>query len=310
MVEGRSVFKTSSWPPAGGSYRLSGFLAPRRTTNPDSRQSAEINLSLKNFQRNKVQAPILLTTPIFIYFQYSTMSDDAASITTALEDISITTAPESSQLKEAQMKYGLTEQEVRTFTDIYGSLEAMCPKDGKETAEAENKAAMERAFPNGYAGFQVGVSDGGILVEDCDFPTCSQFQRKPEPGEEVTFAQLRDDLMIRVWGGDLASYQLYSFDFVNGERQYILTPDDVKIYTLPTVFDPAGGQVLSIEQSLEMANTSSYSHATRQDPNWETYIIHEGTTLRITQQNHPDRFLRIPTRIPNFGDATLVLQPA
>jgi hypothetical protein len=123
----------------------------------------------------------------------------------------------------------------------------------------------------------------------------------------VKFSQLRDDLMIRVWGDDLASYESYCFDFVNRERQYILTPDDVKIYSVATAFSPST-QVLSIEQSLENANaTSLYSHATRRDPNWETYIVREGTILRITLRNHPDRFLHIPTRTPT--DATLVLQP-
>jgi hypothetical protein len=113
--------------------------------------------------------------------------------------------------------------------------------------------------------------------------------------------------MVRVWGGDLASYQCYCFDFVNRERQYILTPDDVKIYSVATAFSPSA-EVLSIEQSLEKAKaTTLYSNATRCDPNWETYIIPEGTTLHITQWNHSDRFLHIPMRTPN--DATLVLQP-
>jgi hypothetical protein len=47
-------------------------------------------------------------------------------------------------------QYGLTEQEVRKrAAEMFGSLEyAML---AAETAEAENKAATERAFPNGYA---------------------------------------------------------------------------------------------------------------------------------------------------------------
>lgn len=131
-------------------------------------------------------------------------------------------------------------------------------------------------------------------------------QRKPNPGEEVFLSQLRDDIMIRVWGGDLATNNLYSFDFVNKERQYILTPEDVKIFTVATALSPSL-PVLSIEDLLEAQRaTSLYSHATRQDPNWETYIIREGTILRITQRKHPDRYLHIPLRIPK--DATLVLQ--
>ena len=123
----------------------------------------------------------------------------------------------------------------------------------------------------------------------------------------MKYSKLGDDLMVRVWGGDLASYGLYCFDFVNGEHQHILTPDDIKIYTMPTAFDP-GSQVLSIEESMERAKSSLYSHATRRDPNWETYTVPEGTVLRITQQNNPDRFLHMPIRITN--GAMLALQPA
>jgi hypothetical protein len=203
-------------------------------------------------------------------------------------------------------QYGLTEQEVRKrAAEMFGSLEYAMR--ATEIGEAENRAAIERAFPNGYAEIQVGVGDVAFLNSKTDFPTCSHCQRKPKPGEDVTFSQLREDLMVRVWGGDLASYECYCFDFVNHECQYILTPDDIKIYTVATAFSPSI-QVLSIEQSLENAKaTSLYSHATRHDPNWETYIIREGTILRITQQNHSDRFLHIPLRIPN--DAALVLQP-
>ena len=95
--------------------------------------------------------------------------------------------------------------------------------------------------------------------------------------------------MIRVWGEDLASSACYCFDFVNREHQYILTPNDVKIYTGNCVQPSV--PVLSIEESLERAKaTSLYSHATRHDPNWETHVIPEGTILRITQQSHPDFF--------------------
>jgi len=234
---------------------------------------------------------------------------NVASTITTLQ-ASVTTAPESPRLKtfvhSTMTQYGLTEQEVRKrAVEIYGSIEYAM--QATETAEAENKAAIERAFPNGYPEIQVGVSDVALLNLKTDFPTCSQCQRKPKPGEEVTFSKLRDDLMVRVWGGDLASYECYCFDFVNCARQYILTPDDVKIYSVATSFSPSV-QVLSMEQSLEKAKaTSLYSDATRRDPNWETYIVHEGTILRITQQNHSDRFLHIPMRIAN--DVTLVLQP-
>lgn len=55
-----------------------------------------------------------------------------------------------------------------------------------ETAEAENKATIERALPNGYAEIQVGVSAVAFSKLKADLPMCSQYQRKPKPGEEVT----------------------------------------------------------------------------------------------------------------------------
>ncbi|KAI6029857.1 hypothetical protein PISMIDRAFT_680793 [Pisolithus microcarpus 441] len=129
--------------------------------------------------------------------------------------------------------------------EAYGSVELTMT--AMEIGDAENKAAVDRACPNGYAGLQVG--------------------RKPKPGEEVTYAQLRDDLMVRVWGGDLEYYEYYCLDFVDHERQYILTPDDVKIYTVATAFSPSA-RVLSVEDALEKARARSlYSHATRCDPN-------------------------------------------
>ena len=75
--------------------------------------------------------------------------------------------------------------------------------------------------------------------------------------------------MVRV-PGDLASYERYRdcFDFINCDRQYILTPVDVKIYTVATAFTPSvqDVQFLSIEQSSEKAKvTSLYSNATRHD---------------------------------------------
>ncbi|KAM6501544.1 hypothetical protein JOM56_001521 [Amanita muscaria] len=58
-----------------------------------------------------------------------------------------------------------------------------------ELAEAQNKAAVEQAFPGGWqsANIQVG--------------------RKPRPGEETMVSDVRDGLMVRCWGGDMASYQ-------------------------------------------------------------------------------------------------------
>ena len=98
----------------------------------------------------------------------------AASIThtpRATATLLTSTAPESPQLRaflrSTMEKFGLTDQEVRKrATEMFGSLEYAM--QATEASEAADKAAIERAFPNGYANaIQVGVSDGGILeLED------------------------------------------------------------------------------------------------------------------------------------------------
>lgn len=200
------------------------------------------------------------------------------------------TSPESPKIKafvrSAMERYGMTEEEVRKGAiEAYGSVERTM--EAMEIGEAEEKAAMEMVSPNDLLACQVG--------------------RKPKPGEEVTYARLRDGLFIRVWGGDLERLEHYSLDFVNHECQYILAPDDVKMYTMETPYFPST-RVLSMEDAVEKAGAKTlYSHATRSDPNWETYLVHEGDVLRITQRNRPDRYLHIPVRAAR--DATLVLQP-
>jgi hypothetical protein len=87
------------------------------------------------------------------------MSDTAPTPITA-------TTPESPKLKtflhSTMKQYGLTEQEVRKrATEVYGSLEYAM--QAMETADAENKAAIERAFPNGHVEIQIGVSDIALL---------------------------------------------------------------------------------------------------------------------------------------------------
>ncbi|KAF8623283.1 hypothetical protein AX17_007489 [Amanita inopinata Kibby_2008] len=206
----------------------------------------------------------------------------------------VSDTPESDRLNtfmRLMERHNITEEEVRRRSIIaYGSLEYAM--QATECIEAEKKAAMERISHGHYDA--VG--------------------RKPRSDEEVTFSQLRDDLIIRVWSGDLANYRCYSFDFVNNEHQYMRTPDDIKIYCVATAFTP-GLEVLSIEQSLERAmeaspqfarSLSSARNTAEHDPNWETYVVPEGITLRITQQSRPDRFLHIPVRTPN--DSVLVLQ--
>lgn len=113
--------------------------------------------------------------------------------------------------------------------------------------------------------------------------------------------------MLRIWGQGLAQYQCYCFDFVNEKQQYIRTPEDIKIYSVAAGFTPAV-QLLSIEQSLEKSGASSLlPDPSKHNPNKETYIIPEGTIIRVQQANHPDVLVQIPVRTPT--GRTAVFQP-
>lgn len=139
----------------------------------------------------------------------------------------------------------------------------------------------------------------------------------------MNFSRLGSNLWIRVWGGDLAFIQSFSFDFVDSQGRYIRTPKDIEIYSMPTAFTPPI-RVLSIEQSLEAVegNSPVFLHSAafpsffdqrkyQYDADWETYVVPEGIGLCIKQHNHVDRVLIIPTRSPSAittTPTTLVLQ--
>ncbi|KAF8063520.1 hypothetical protein FPV67DRAFT_1672538 [Lyophyllum atratum] len=139
---------------------------------------------------------------------------------------------------------------------------------------------------------------------------------KPGQGEKVDYAQLNSRVWLRIWGDSLASIGCYSFDFVDRNGQYMSTPPGIKIYCETT-----GAEVRSIEASLdavaakskEFKSTLEASYAqgiaAGHTPNaqWETYIVQEGTMLRIKQGSRPnDLFLTIPTRTPTGDKLTLV----
>jgi hypothetical protein len=108
-------------------------------------------------------------------------------------------------------------------------------------------------------------------------------------------------LWIRIWGGDLGPLQCFSFDFVNRRGNYILIPENVKIYS------DGYGEVLSVEACFRQhaGNESGFMRKVQAgqaippqgvDKNWETYVVPEGTRLRIMQRGMADRFITIPTR--------------
>ena len=126
----------------------------------------------------------------------------------------------------------------------------------------------------------------------------------------MTAARLGPDLSIRVWPGDMND--CFAFDSVNGQGQYICTPEDIEIYSMPSGFG-LSAPVRSIEASIGFVaipffNQDINKGKFKPDANWETYVIPQGTTLRIMQRGHEDRFLTIPSRALNPANV-LVLQP-
>ena len=125
--------------------------------------------------------------------------------------------------------------------------------------------------------------------------------------------RLGPDLSIRVWGGDLAPCYAFSFDFVDGRGDYIAPPADIRIHA-----EGFPGEVLSIEESMrrvmqgssEFKRTFEMSMSSKtKDLKWETYVIPEGTRLRIIRRGQQDRFLTIPRRDQD-QELPLVVQQA
>lgn len=94
-----------------------------------------------------------------------------------------------------------------------------------------------------------------------------------------------DDVGIRIWEGDLELYRQYHFGFVNGQREAITTPAGYKVMMAANT---QLVEVLSIERSLGIA---------RADIEVETYIIQEGTILRVLGPGGVNVPFKIPVRV-------------
>ncbi|GLB43270.1 hypothetical protein LshimejAT787_1301710 [Lyophyllum shimeji] len=205
-------------------------------------------------------------------------------------------SPEITKFVQSIMKrVHVDEQHARDgLIDRYGSLE-----NAMKTIQAEDayvmkayKDALKEMYPNGGGPIELGT--------------------KPAKGERVTTAPIRQGVWLRVWGDNLASLHCYCFDFVDGQGRYMRTPDGVRIYA-----DPGGIEVLSIERSVgrTMAGSPQFAASVNAtddgrevDENWETYVIQEGTNLRIVQHGQRDIHIQIPTRMRNAD--VITLQPA
>ncbi|KAF8067026.1 hypothetical protein FPV67DRAFT_1670482 [Lyophyllum atratum] len=215
--------------------------------------------------------------------------------------------PESRQLKEflrSQAKlHNISEEQLRqTCVDEYGS-----PQRAMEliqAAEAHDAASIAQAFPHGVRPKMIG--------------------RKPIPGEDddVQIAELRDGVWVRTWGGDVASQGCYCFDFVKRRGRHIIhtrRPSNIKVFSEANAWMPSA-QVLSIEESLNKAEAQSpqltqsfrmvreeYGDDYKPDPEWETYIVHQGIRLCFKQAGQEDVFVDIPRRTTT--GRTLTFQP-
>ncbi|KAF8972887.1 hypothetical protein BDZ97DRAFT_1751965 [Flammula alnicola] len=186
-------------------------------------------------------------------------------------------------------QHGMTEKEVRDpSVEIFGSVEQAVQVQAN--MEAQNLAALQEMLPGGYESCPIFIGLGKL-----SFVWCFRHQRKPREGEEVMYAPLNADVAIRVWGEGWELYNAYSFDFVDGQEE----------------------EVLSIEQYMQRASAGDLDNLVRvpiYDPNnlkydkqWETYLkVTEGTVLRIKLPNHVDSYFQIPTRVR--GGKTLHLQ--
>ncbi|KAF8070407.1 hypothetical protein FPV67DRAFT_1487246 [Lyophyllum atratum] len=143
-----------------------------------------------------------------------------------------------------------------------------------------------------------------------------QLGAKPGQGETVQYTQLNSRVWLRIWGDSLKSIHCYSFDFVDRKGQYMPTPPGIKIYcemtgaevrSIETSLNAIAGQSKEFQSTLEASYADSIAAGHRPDAQWETYVVQEGTRLRIKQDHRPnDLFLTIPTRTPTGDNLTLV----
>lgn len=227
--------------------------------------------------------------------------------TSSNEVLKVSSAQIQSFVRYRMKRFGWTWDEVaEKAVEAYGSLERAVWMLNMEDAAAME--AYKKANPDGA---QRNVIGG-----------------KPKPREQVISSRLGPNLSIRVWGGDLASIQYYSFDFVNDQGQHIRTPEGIEMFTMPSATS-LSFRVMSIEASTsstsrrqsdaevlhDAGGLPGYMNLINQgsvedkyDPTWGTYIVQQGTALRIVQPGHEDRFLTIPTRAMNPANI-LVLEP-
>ncbi|KAF8994718.1 hypothetical protein BDQ17DRAFT_1412445 [Cyathus striatus] len=114
-----------------------------------------------------------------------------------------------------------------------------------------------------------------------------QIGRKPRPGEDVIYADLKDDMTIRLYRGDMERDHMFCFDFVytHDRSRHKRRPENIFLLSR----GPYVGEIKSLEQGLEAVSRSigglfkfpAVQHL--HDPEWETFVVPEGTIMDIAQ---------------------------
>ncbi|KAF9003591.1 hypothetical protein BDQ17DRAFT_1425086 [Cyathus striatus] len=140
------------------------------------------------------------------------------------------------------------------------------------------------------------------VTASCYFnPKTKQIGRKPASGEELVYAELGDNVTIRLWRGDIEEDNMFCLDFVysNDRSRYRRKPANIKLYS----YGLLGGEIFSIEQAFDALEKNLVKNARgfaawQQQPNidqeWETFLVPERSTIDVVQDAHHGT-LQVPT---------------
>ncbi|KAF8994719.1 hypothetical protein BDQ17DRAFT_1330979 [Cyathus striatus] len=130
-------------------------------------------------------------------------------------------------------------------------------------------------------------------------PNLQRIGTKPAPGEEVIYAQLNDNITVRLWRGELERQHMFCLDFVYSDdiSRHRRKPENIKLYSR----GPFAGELFSIEQAgnafaraVGRPLVSPYCSPEDVDKEWETVLVTEGTAIDISQGNYPRTTLQVP----------------
>ncbi|KAF8994715.1 hypothetical protein BDQ17DRAFT_1366462 [Cyathus striatus] len=136
--------------------------------------------------------------------------------------------------------------------------------------------------------------------------TAKQVGRKPRPGEEVIYADLKDDVTIRLYRGDLEGDHMFSFDFVytHDRSRHRRRPANIVLSSR----GPFAGEITSLEQNMQkvgktiggVLNRPGLQHL--YDAEWETFVVPEGTIIDLQQGSN----FRTTIQVPSHSESTYV----